>query len=1112
MQPLPAKKAPTTKELEAAAKAAEAAAKAEADRVAAAEAARLAGIERQKREALLQQERICQARAEELQRLGNEHAADQTLWPEQDAPVSVDPLVPERSLNELLAVVDEQVDLERRLIRDGAGATILVPPGSAIGNGGNKLGSTRSLQLTGSAGPGVQASMGGTSVVPLRRGSLDRCPDSSSISSGFTSISNPALVRGSRGEPSPLTPGLGLATRLLCASSELETVVADAVEARDSAHLARAQAYLARLRGLVSARLDTLTWCMIQSAGSYAVETKDGMREIVVSDAFGGTPADNKGSGSSGSNNGGMPANEVLLWASVGPGKPTRLKTVQSGIAAPLSTTGAAAASAALSSSTARRRSSVAPLGNVDLTAIGANFTESVPASTALTLQPTLTVDLPKQVASLNAALRVVRTSYDYAREAAVEAAVQSARIASELEAYTSGGGSGARPRSGAKPSTGGPSGSLNRHGRKDSKPAAATAAPAGGTADVGSIAATEAAALPRPLAAASAAQPALLPAPSAGIDLPEDARLRVLGDVITLELLQLPEAPVTVGDVSMTRYTPAASPAFTVQRLPHPTPSQAATAIKVRFAVRPGAVVPTNPVVARWQPGAESTAHGAAPSGRWVSDGVFDVSWDSASRLVTFRTLHTGAHALVQPRFADLPYTEWTLTPAAAQRSRGPAPATDGVEAAVNTAVLAIRTLRFAVAISVEGDRCRLLAPCIPELAHLLSSDSDSDSQSDRLRLMPPGQLLAALSSAGIHLMPADGDRAPLNSSRERKYAQAAEKRRAAAQSSGSADSGLAGNPSSSSSSGTNTTSSGSTGGGGGMQMGPQAHNRRGSDADSILSFDGANPLSGSGSDPSASSASDGPAMVITGVTHPLPVAAKDRALEEAAYVQMAQCAAALCLQSSKWSCVPSCPPARLVLRAREVAHDELPNVAYATAESLLADTAEPTAWRNVDVRVDCDAAGRLRVALTTDRESEAAAEWAAATTVSEGMGGDAKGSPNNAKAASGGATPVKPSANGEEAAANIGAPSGPLETAQAEPPAAEQADTADNEQLQPAAQSLYRGVTVPGTVSHNTMRRALERRASPEAAEALARADPGFTACVLNLLRLVRPLGFGQ
>ena len=188
---------------------------------------------------------------------------------------------------------------------------------------------------------------------------------------------------------------------------------------------------------------------------------------------------------------------------------------------------------------------------------------------------------------------------------------------------------------------------------------------------------------------------------------------VRPLGPVVTIELLALPPPPINIKGLAMTRLHPSGFPpgsgggaagggSTALVRMPHPAEglggAATAQAFKVRLRVPQGVVVgyPGRVSVGRWlratavaappttqQPqrdndesaaaaaavAAASTASPPLPAaalGTWVTDGVTDVSFDSPTRVLTFFTLSTSAHALVQPSYVELPYAAWRVAPAA--------------------------------------------------------------------------------------------------------------------------------------------------------------------------------------------------------------------------------------------------------------------------------------------------------------------------------------------------------------------------------------------------------------------------------------------------------------
>ena len=782
MPPPAVKKPPkkTPEQIEAEKQAAAAAAEAERAALAAAQEAER---RRAAEEMRVQREIEAARRKEELARIAqevacenrsktavdiNEHGIDDNE--PSDSRINVDSDV---ELNTFLARVDEEIELGKRLQLDGGGATLLIPHGQTATSSSASFGargSTRNMLAAPSLSSSFSAaSLGASSGVHSRRTSVTG-PGDFRPGSGGGLGPNPALVRGAHGEPSPLSKGLQMASRLDCIAAALERSLARAVEARDSAAVDRATQHLHHVRDLITQRLDALTWIMLQSASEYAVEMKDGSREVVVNDTYGPSASSRGDEGESTSSAAlSDAAGEVLLWANLGPGKVSRLKTVQSGIPA----------GASLALARQQRRDSISTAA----AALSSNASGDV---------PTLSVDLTKQVASLNAALRVTRTAYDHTIGVARLAAKQEAEIAAASEATTvgstvAGAGAGTRPRSGVLQSSGGGA----------AKAAVAGRAPkSAGSNRIKAAVDVVIAVSPSPAGPSSGSDDSGEAGgkdhqPPRGLAGTDGGSSMVVGNVITVELLAMPEPPVTVGGMRLTLFSPVLSPPFTVQRLLHPAASQgvsaATQAIKVKAAAPASVIVPTNPVVARWQEDPSSVAGGG---GSWVPDGISDTSYDARSRVLTFRTLRTTAHAMVQPRHTDLPYLNWSIKPIPSllrqsggvvrvfaattasragvnQRLRG---AEDGAvtpfaadatpqPTSSDAALLTVRTPRFTVAIAVEGHRCRLIEPDVSELRHLVegpvATGTAALTSDDDDVWMSPGELLFALAKAGINLMP---------------------------------------------------------------------------------------------------------------------------------------------------------------------------------------------------------------------------------------------------------------------------------------------------------------------------------------------------------------------
>jgi hypothetical protein len=366
-----------------------------------------------------------------------------------------------------------------------------------------------------------------------------------------------------------------------------------------------------------------------------------------------------------------------------------------------------------------------------------------------------LSADLHKQIASLPAALRLLRTEFNHASRAAAVAAAQAAEIATAEAQAQSGGldedGGGVRGRSGG----GARAGSASRAGRSASRsrPGSASSGSRGGRSsaretprgggggkeggedddadggegkeggggddeeeDGGSgmtprgdgggsghqrggrsgrrpVSGGRTGAH-RPSSAVSvaagsggaAAGQGVAPVDSADDGTADDSSaavdgLRPLGGVVTVELLAMPPAPSLVKGWAITRFMPAAAPPFVVRRMAHPMLGQGAAAnaqaIKMRVRVSPDVLVPpatvARPVlVGHWE--VDSGAPRSTHRGRWVTEDISDASFDAATRVLSFSTLHMGAHALLVPRWLDLPFHFWSLRPVAPVRRRASA------------------------------------------------------------------------------------------------------------------------------------------------------------------------------------------------------------------------------------------------------------------------------------------------------------------------------------------------------------------------------------------------------------------------------------------------------
>ena len=474
-------------------------------------------------------------------------------------------------------------------------------------------------------------------------------------------------------------------------------------------------------------------------------------------------------------------------------------------------------------------------------------------------LSSVITVDLHKTIASLPAALRVTATAYDAvaanaARLAAEARAVlkeASARAGPARKSFTKavsgtgassaaangggggGGGGAVGPRGSAmrnSNSSGAPSSSALQGSHRapssansfsaeqqqqqqqfsDQSVSGAAISTADGYAAEGTASSTG--------GGDASSVTSVVPAPPPQqLQLPPLSPLKPVGPIITVELLALPSHPVMVKGLALTRLTPALTPSHSVSRMPHPAEGQggaaAAQAFKVRFRIPSSVIIPSKLVVGKWTPtptsssspptaSGGSSSRSAEGSGEWSSSGIADVSFDPLTRVLCFSSSGTCAHALVQPRHCDIPFSSWSLRPthlrkqshsaglsretstrvttpaspwsgafgideselatttAAVVSSDGdalteleeadeaPSAPGSGVPSTTTTTVaakvalrctphnmdnttpsamlLSLVTPRYTVEIHVEGGECALLAPRIPELAHLLQPAGD--------------------------------------------------------------------------------------------------------------------------------------------------------------------------------------------------------------------------------------------------------------------------------------------------------------------------------------------------------------------------------------------------
>jgi hypothetical protein len=391
-----------------------------------------------------------------------------------------------------------------------------------------------------------------------------------------------------------------------------------------------------------------------------------------------------------------------------------------------------------------------------------------------------IVVDVPKQLASLDTAVRVMHTPYDHA-EATAEAVVALDKCIAESRGEVVGGGApkgkllgrsrggaGFESRAGSSPSSGrgdsdsesgsdsdSDSGSDSdsdsdggdRKEREDEKEGAASGAGASGDAagvaaegadasegkEEGDASGEAIAIASDPVEAAQRYDPseeACTPEVRERASSEEVGELlRPVGGVVYLELLTLPPPSKSVKKWNLKTVTPLSSD---VERRPHPLQGQGASAqaqaIRVKMTLERDFVYPEVLNIAYYD----------HPAGHWVVIPDAEPSVDPETNVLTVKTTWLRALAIVQPRHLDFPYVHWELRPYAA------------LDAAVTSpprVSLRLVTPRFVVAIAIEEEFCELMEPRRPELEALLGPDAKKR----------PGELLHALEAAGISLCPSD-------------------------------------------------------------------------------------------------------------------------------------------------------------------------------------------------------------------------------------------------------------------------------------------------------------------------------------------------------------------
>lgn len=251
----------------------------------------------------------------------------------------------------------------------------------------------------------------------------------------------------------------------------------------------------------------------------------------------------------------------------------------------------------------------------------------------------------------------------------------------------------------------------------------------------------------------------------------PPPIPLRALGGWVHVEMFATTAPPKTLRGSAMTLVSEsvggqgARALALSLARIEHPaernTSAAAATAVRVKWTL-PAYVLTDAPAIpCSGGPRAPTPARWIEEKQVWTTTGVPEPTWTANTRALQFLTTSFSPHALVQPVAADWPYASWALTPAGAPSS----PAV----------LLSIETARgFKVSIHISNAGCALVGPRLAALAWLTGGAAGDESDISTTTttttplpgapVLPPGELLALLDSAGIRLTPSDADVAGVN------------------------------------------------------------------------------------------------------------------------------------------------------------------------------------------------------------------------------------------------------------------------------------------------------------------------------------------------------------
>ena len=203
----------------------------------------------------------------------------------------------------------------------------------------------------------------------------------------------------------------------------------------------------------------------------------------------------------------------------------------------------------------------------------------------------------------------------------------------------------------------------------------------------------------------------------SDGVDVP-------VGGVLHMDMLEVPPSARQVKGWMMRQVTELSTDVGRMLYPPGATDASAssnAPPLRVKCVVPKSVVVPSDLRMGWWD----------KTSCKWVEDGVSDANFEEESRLLNFHTTQLCSIAIIQPRHLDLPISSWWIRPTSQNR-----------------AIFSLTGSRFTLEIAIDGGKCELCGPSMPEFNHLIG-----------VSFSGPGRLLEALKECGVNLCPSDSD-----------------------------------------------------------------------------------------------------------------------------------------------------------------------------------------------------------------------------------------------------------------------------------------------------------------------------------------------------------------